>query len=69
MSADRPSPPRGAGKAAAFIVATVAFMMVAIFVGRNIYHAETLEDQQAGHADPAERPKGPNDLQTPPQNR
>lgn len=48
MSADRPSPPRGAGKAAAFIVATVAFMMVAIFVGRNIYHAETLEDQQAG---------------------
>jgi hypothetical protein len=55
-------PPRGAGKAAIIVVTIVGLMVLAIFVGFNIYHAKTLKDEQAGHVDPASAPKGTEDL-------
>jgi hypothetical protein len=37
-------------------------MILAIFVGFNLYHAKTLKDEQAGHVDPADAPKSADDL-------
>ncbi|MBS7544708.1 hypothetical protein [Ancylobacter oerskovii] len=65
MSAHVP-PPRDAKKAAIIVLAIVAAMIVAIFVGFNLYHADTLQERQAGQVDPQDLPKGPRDLQTEP---
>lgn len=60
-------PPRGAGKAALFIVGVVVAMILAIFVGFNLNHADTLKDEQAGQPDPRDAPLTPTDLQRTPQ--
>lgn len=66
MLANHSPPPRGSGKAAVLILGIVALMMVTIFVGFNLYHADTLHEQQSGQVEPTDAPKGPKDLQTPP---
>lgn len=64
MTANRvPPPPRKAGRAALMIVAVIAAMIVVIFVGFNLYHADTLREQRSGHVDPQDAPKSPTDLQ------
>jgi len=60
-------PPRGAGKAAIMIVAILAVMVAAIFVGFNLNHSDTLEDEQSGQVEPRDAPTTPNDLQRAPQ--
>lgn len=47
MQLDTP-PPRGARKAVVIIAALVAAMIVTIFVGFNLNHADTLKERQAG---------------------
>ena len=66
MSADRPSPPKGAKKAAIFAVAIVGFIIVTIFVGFNMQHTK---DLKTGHVDPAGMPKSSTDLQAAPKAR
>jgi hypothetical protein len=56
-------PPRKAGRAAVMIVAVIAAMIVAIFVGFNFYHADTLRERQSGQVDPQDAPKSATDLQ------
>lgn len=63
MPAGHSSPPPGAGKAAIFVVGVVAAMILAIFVGFNLNHADMLKDEQAGHVESRDAPQGPNDLQ------
>lgn len=60
-------PPRGAAKAAIFIVSVVGVMILAIFVGFNFYHADTLREEQTGQRDPRDTPTSPTDLQRAPQ--
>lgn len=62
MTQSHRPPPRGAGKAAIIVVVIVGLMILAIFVGFNLYHAKTLKDEQAGHVDPADAPKSADDL-------
>lgn len=45
------------------IVAVIAAMILVIFVGFNLYHADTLREQRSGHVDPQDAPKSPTDLQ------
>jgi hypothetical protein len=45
------------------IVAVIAAMIVAIFVGFNFYHADTLRERQSGQVDPQDAPKSATDLQ------
>jgi hypothetical protein len=63
MSAERQSPPPGAGKAAKAVVAIIGLIIVVIFVGFNLQHAS---DQKTGHVDPAGKPKSSTDLQAAP---
>jgi hypothetical protein len=63
MSANRPSPPPGAGKAARAVVIIIGLMILVIFVGFNMQHAS---DQKTGHVDPAGVPKSSTDLQAAP---
>ncbi|MEW6121663.1 MAG: hypothetical protein AB1698_03560 [Pseudomonadota bacterium] len=56
-------PPKGTGKAAIFIVGVIGMMVVAIFVGFNLNHADTLRDEQAGRVESRDAPQGANDLQ------
>ncbi|HWV12846.1 MAG TPA: hypothetical protein VN110_06070 [Sphingobium sp.] len=45
-----PPPPPKAGRAAAFIILVIAMVIAIIFIGRNIWHGEELQDnQQAGN--------------------
>jgi len=64
-----PPPPRQAGKAAALAVGIIAAMIVVIFVGFNLYHADTLRERQSGQVDPRDAPKTPTDLQAAPPRR
>lgn len=59
-------PPRNAGKLALMVVGIVGFMIVAIFVGFNLYHADTMREQQSGQLDQRDAPKSPTDLQSTP---
>ncbi len=42
-------------------------MILAIFVGFNLYHADTLREEQTGQTDPRNAPTTPTDLQRAPQ--
>lgn len=59
-----PSPDR-AKKVAAGVVAIIAFVIVAIFFGFNLNHAQTQRELQSGQVDPRDAPKTPTDLQAP----
>jgi len=59
-------PPRRAGNAAAIAVAILATMVVALFVGFNLYHADTQKERQSGQVDPRDAPKSPTDRQVAP---
>lgn len=64
MPTDRPAPPK-ARKAAIGVVAVIAFIIVAIFVGFNLNHAQTQRELQSGRVDPRDAPKSATDLQAP----
>ena len=67
MSTDRPTPPpRGAGKFAILAAVIVGLMLVTIFVGMNMQHAQTLKEQQAGDVKPADAPMHEKELQKQP---
>ncbi|WP_139219025.1 hypothetical protein [Bosea sp. CRIB-10] len=66
VMADNPRPPRRAGNAAAIAVSILATMVVALFIGFNLHHAETLRERQSGQVDPRDAPKSPTDLQVAP---
>lgn len=61
----QPPPPDKAKKVAAGVVAIIAFVIVAIFVGFNLNHAQTQRELQSGQVDPRDAPKTPTDLQAP----
>lgn len=61
----KPPPPDKAKKVAAGVVAIIAFVIVAIFVGFNLNHAQTQRELQSGQVDPRDVPKTPTDLQAP----
>lgn len=61
-----PPPPKKAGMAAFLAVAIVGSMIVAIFVGFNLYHADTQRERQTGQVDQRDAPKSPTDLQVAP---
>ncbi|WP_306223217.1 hypothetical protein [Bosea beijingensis] len=63
MTENHTPPPRKAGRAALMIVAVIAAMIVAIFVGFNFYHADTLRERQSGQVDRRDGPKSRTDLQ------
>ena len=65
MPIDNPPPPEKAKIAAIGAIAAIAFIIVAIFVGLNLYHAQTQRELQSGRVDPREAPKSPTDLQAP----
>lgn len=60
-----PPPPDKVKKVAAGVVAIFAFVIVAIFVGFNLNHAQTQRELQSGQIDPRDAPKTPTDLQAP----
>jgi hypothetical protein len=64
-----PPPPKKAGMAALLAVAIVGSMIVAIFVGFNLYHADTQRERQTGQIDQRDAPKTPSDLQVAPVQR
>lgn len=64
--AENPLPPRQAGNAAAIAVSILATMAVALFIGFNLYHADTLRERQSGQVDARDAPKSPTDLQVAP---
>jgi len=64
-----PPPPRKAGKAAILAISIVAAIIVTIFIGFNLYHADTLRERQSGQVDPRDAPKTPTDLQAAPPRR
>lgn len=64
-----PPPPQKAGNAALLAAAIVGAMIVAIFLGFNLYHADTLRERQAGQVDQRDSPKTPTDLQVAPVQR
>lgn len=66
MPIDKPPSPQVARKVGFGVVAIIAFIIVAIFVGFNIYHADSQQERQAGQIDPRDAPKSPTDLQAPP---
>lgn len=63
MAAGRRSPPPGAAKAALVVVIAGILAILVIFVGRNIWHADTLQEQHSGEVAPADAPQTPRDLQ------
>lgn len=64
MSVKPPSPDK-AKKVAAGAVAIIAFVIVAIFAGFNLDHAQTQRELQSGQVGPKDAPKTPTDLQAP----
>lgn len=65
MPIDRPPPPEKAKKAAIGVVAVIAFIIVAIFIGFNLNHAQTQRELLSGRVDPRDAPKSSTDLQAP----
>lgn len=41
-----PPPPRNAGRAAVLIILVIAVIIAILFIGRNVWHAEELQDNQ-----------------------
>jgi hypothetical protein len=66
---ESPPPSKKAGNAALLAVAILGAMIVAIFIGFNLYHADTLRERQAGQVDQRDAPKTPTDLQVAPVQR
>lgn len=64
-----PPPPKKAGMAAFLAVAIIGTMIMAIFVGFNLWHADTQRERQAGQVDPRDAPKSPTDRQVAPVHR
>lgn len=46
MSRIDPPPPRNTGRAAALIVLAIAVIIAILFIGRNVWHGEELQDNQ-----------------------
>lgn len=65
MAVAKPPSPHKAKKVAIGVVAIVAFIIVAIFVGFNINHLQTQRELQSGQVDSRDAPKSPTDLQAP----
>ncbi|CAH1672566.1 conserved hypothetical protein [Hyphomicrobiales bacterium] len=65
MPIDKPPPREKATKVAIGVVAIIAFVIVAIFVGFNLNHLQTQRELQSGQVDPRDAPKSPTDLQAP----
>lgn len=59
-------PPKKAGMAALLAAAIVGTMVVAIFLGFNLYHADTQRERQSGQVDQRDMPTSPTDLQVAP---
>jgi UPF0716 family protein affecting phage T7 exclusion len=56
---------RESKKAAIGVVAVVALVIVAIFIGFNLNHAQTQRELQSRRVDPRDAPKSSTDLQAP----
>lgn len=65
MRQDAP-PPKKAGMAALLAAAILGTMIMAIFIGFNLNHADTQRERQSGQVDPRDAPKSPTDLQVAP---
>lgn len=65
MSPPTPSR-RRLSRAGVAILVIVLAVIAAIFVGRNLYHANTLDQQQAGHTDDDATAQTPHDLERQP---
>ncbi|RYF31617.1 MAG: hypothetical protein EOO23_01905 [Comamonadaceae bacterium] len=47
------------------VVAIIAFIILAMFIGFNLYHADAQRDLNSGQFAPRDAPKSPTDLQAP----
>lgn len=65
MPMDKSPPPEKAKRAGIGVVAVIAFIIAAIFVGFNLNHAQTQRELQSGQVDPRDSPKSSTDLQAP----
>ena len=65
MPIDSSPPPEKARRAAIGVVAVLAFIIAAIFIGFNLNHAQTQRELQSGRVDPRDAPKSSTDLQAP----
>lgn len=65
MAIENPPPPETGKKAGIGVVAIIAVVAVAIFIGFNLFHADTQRELQSGQVDPRDAPKSPTDLQVP----
>jgi hypothetical protein len=65
MPIDKSPPPDKAKKVGIGVVAVVAFIIVAIFIGFNLNHVQTQRELQSGQVNPRDAPKTPTDLQAP----
>lgn len=65
MTLEKPPPPKVAKKVGIGVVAIIAFIIIAIFVGFNLNHMQTQRELQSGQLDPRDAPKTPTDLQAP----
>lgn len=59
---EKPPSSRRAGKAAIVVVSALLLIVLAIFIGFNLQHAETTREEQSGQVDPAHAPKTEKDL-------
>lgn len=65
MTLEKQPPPKVARKVGIGVVAIIAFIIIAIFVGFNLNHMQTQRELQSGQVDPRDAPKTPTDLQAP----
>lgn len=65
MPIENSHPPNVAKKVGIRVVAIIAFIIVAIFIGFNLNHLQTQRELQSGQVDPRNAPKSPTDLQAP----
>ncbi|WP_336814933.1 hypothetical protein [Bosea sp. MMO-172] len=65
MPIENSPPPKVAKKVGIRVVAIIAFIIVAIFIGFNLNHLQTQRELQSGQVDPRDAPKSPTDLQAP----
>jgi len=69
MATHQPPPPRKATRAALYAALIVGAVILVIFVGFNLYHADTQSERQSGQMEPRDAPKTPTDLQSTPPRR
>ena len=65
MASDEKPSPRRLGKAGAFICGVIIALFIIIFVARNVWHGEELEQEQATGNNVATEHTGPADNQQP----